>query len=605
MLKYLRMGNKRIKVVWWILIILTVGTFLGLFVTAFDPRYAQKVTHAVATVNGSPITLTEFNNALTDQRLAFTRQTGGEPAEQEQRMLEAQAWRTALIQHLVSETARKAGIKAYDSEVLLQLRSSPPAALATAPEFQTNGQFDPQKYAAFTQNPNVDWSQFEEPVRLQLPGRKLEERLAASLKLSQPELITYFHDRFDRVALTAVQVPPMTSGNVPAATDAEIDSAYRKYGSRMSAPARLQLEVLRFNKTYSPEDLRVAREQAQALAERARRGEDFAALARDYSEGPGAKQGGVINRTFQPADFGPQLAPKMATLKAGDVNDPIEESGRFVVLKVLEIAPPPTGGPPAMKVAQIVIQARMNDEARQRAFEKLDKVRARARTIGLAKAATEAGMTTSKTNFFDPNQGTPELADMPEAVDWASGAKAGTVSRVFMSQDAFAVVSVADRRAAGTASKAELMDPLRQLAEFHKRTLLSKPTADRIAAMLAQGRTLEDAAREAGAMVIKVDSMTRLQPDPRLMAVPEVAGRAFGAPIGRVLGPMETPAGWFFLRTDARAVADTSQFTQQIKGQLTQELLQRRQQDFFSNWLSETRAKAKVEDLRGEAQQQQ
>jgi uncharacterized membrane protein len=48
MLKYMRMGNKRIKVVWWIIIVLTVFTFVGLFVTAFDPRYAQKATHAVA-----------------------------------------------------------------------------------------------------------------------------------------------------------------------------------------------------------------------------------------------------------------------------------------------------------------------------------------------------------------------------------------------------------------------------------------------------------------------------------------------------------------------------------------------------------------------------
>jgi parvulin-like peptidyl-prolyl isomerase len=255
-----------------------------------------------------------------------------------------------------------------------------------------------------------------------------------------------------------------------------------------------------------------------------------------------------------------------------------------------------------MQVPQIVVQARMSDSDRQKTFEKLDKVRSRARSIGLAKAATEAGMTTSKTGYFDAATGTQELADMPEAVDWATGAKVAAVSRVFMSQDAFAVVSLADRKPAGTGAKSELMDALRQLAEFHKRALLAKPNADRIAAMVAQGRTLEDAAREAGAMVIQVDSMTRVQPDPRLMAVPEIAGRAFGAPIGRVQGPFETPAGWFFVRTDARAVADTSMLTQELKGQLTTELLQRRQQEFFTNWLSETRAKAKIEDLRGEPQ---
>ena len=55
MLKYLRMGNKRIKFIWWALIVLTVGTFLGIFVTAFDPSMVQQQSGAVAMVNGKEV----------------------------------------------------------------------------------------------------------------------------------------------------------------------------------------------------------------------------------------------------------------------------------------------------------------------------------------------------------------------------------------------------------------------------------------------------------------------------------------------------------------------------------------------------------------------
>src|SRR5258705_5174775 len=155
MLKLLRMGNKRIKVVWWIIIILTFFTFVGLFVTAFDPRYAQKATHAVASVNGDPVTQTEYMNALNDQRLQFQRSTGAEPAEQENRMLEAQAWRAAVVQHMVASVADQAGLKAYDPEIVHMLRTSPPASLVGAPEFQTDGKFDQQKYMSAIGDPRI------------------------------------------------------------------------------------------------------------------------------------------------------------------------------------------------------------------------------------------------------------------------------------------------------------------------------------------------------------------------------------------------------------------------------------------------------------------
>lgn len=598
MLKFLRMGNKRIKLVWWIIIVLTVFTFVGLFVTAFDPRYAQKATHAVASVDGEPVSQTEYLNALNDQRLNYQRSTGAEPSAQETRMLEAQAWRAAVVQHLVAKLAADAGLKPYDPEILHMLRTSPPASLVGAPEFQTNGQFDQQKYMAAISDPRINWAPFEEVIRHQLPGRKLEERLASSLKLSQHELFSTFHDRYDLVAATAVHIPPQTSGTVPAVTDADIDTVFQRYRNRMSGAARVQLEVLRSPKTYSPEDLRAARAQAQALADRARKGEDFAALARDYSEGPGAQAGGEINRTFAPQEFGAELAPKMAVANKGDVLDPFDENGRFIVVKILDKVQQPGVPTPQLKVAQIQIQARMSDEARRAQFEKIEKVRSRAKSIGLGKAATEAGLGTTKTNYFDFNSGPPEVQDVPEAADWAVGSKVGALSRIYENPDAFVIVSVADKKEAGPGSKAELMDGLRQLAELRKRVMLTKSTADRVAAMLAQGQTLEQAAAATGATVFRVDSMSRARTDARLSAVPEVAGAAFGLPIGKVAGPVETPAGWFFIRTDAKMPADTSAFTPPMRGQLTQEILQRRQQEFFTNWLAESRQKAKVEDLR-------
>src|SRR5438552_2671296 len=71
MLEYLRGTGKHTKAIWWVLIIVTVVTFLGGFVFIFGSGLGSgsraKAAGVVATVDGSEISRTDFQNAITDQ----------------------------------------------------------------------------------------------------------------------------------------------------------------------------------------------------------------------------------------------------------------------------------------------------------------------------------------------------------------------------------------------------------------------------------------------------------------------------------------------------------------------------------------------------------
>jgi peptidyl-prolyl cis-trans isomerase D len=280
------------------------------------------------------------------------------------------------------------------------------------------------------------------------------------------------------------------------------------------------------------------------------------------------------------------------------VLDPVEQSGRFVVFKVMDHVQDPVSPTPSIRVAQIVIKARMSDDAERAQIDKLEKVRDRAVRVGLGRAATEAGLATSKSGFFELSNPPQQFFDTPEAIDFAFSHKKGDVSPVFAGNDNFVVVQVSDRRPAGPASKEEINDQLRQLAEMEKRVDMSKPVADRIAQAIAQGQTLEAAAKAAGQTPFQIPALTRIQPDPRLGAAPEAVGAAFGAPAGKVVGPIRTPTGWYFVRRDGLTPPDTSKFDLQKRGQMSQQILGQRQQDFFTAWLASMRSAAKIEDLR-------
>src|SRR5438876_666931 len=145
MLSMFRGANKRTKTIWWVLTIVICVTFIGGFVVLFGlgaDRTGGSNPSMLGSVNGIPISQTDYQNAVNDQKEAFRRQYGSDPADRDAKMVEMQAWRTLITQKLMGQLAKNQGVQANDREVVLTLQTSPPAALANAPEFQTNGKFD-------------------------------------------------------------------------------------------------------------------------------------------------------------------------------------------------------------------------------------------------------------------------------------------------------------------------------------------------------------------------------------------------------------------------------------------------------------------------------
>jgi peptidyl-prolyl cis-trans isomerase D len=604
MLRFLRMGNKRTKMIWWVLIIVTVVTFIGGFVfllgAGLDSTQRARVTGAVGTVDGAAITRTDFQNALTDQKAQYEKQYGTQqPGEQDELMIELQAWRSLVMQHLLGEQAKKAGLVATDPEVVLTMKTNPPAALISAPAFQTDGKFDPSKYQAALSNPNNNWSEIEDMVRRQLPVRKLQERLIGSLKITEPELRAAYRNQHEGVTATVLQVPASTNARIPAPTDADLQRAYDQYKDRFVSGPRTQLEVLSVPKKFGDEEVRSAREMSESIVKRARSGEDFAQLAKDYSEGPGAERGGELPRVVTPQDMGPQMAPKLLALPVGGITDPTQDGSRFTTFKVLERVAGPNNSVLGLRLAQIITKIRPSESSLRDQFDEMTKIRASAAKIGLGKAAAEKGLSTHRSEAYDYNTPPQSLFATPQAGEWGLSAKVGAVSPVYEGPDDFVIVSVAAQHAAGPPPRQEITEPLRNLSELSARVDASKPRADSVARALQGGASLEQVAHQFGLTPIKIQNATRAQPDPRVSATEEMSGALFATPAGKVIGPYRALNGWYFARVDGHVAADSAAFDT-LRSQLSNEILSQRQRSFMSGYLEELRSRAKVEDLRGE-----
>jgi len=606
MLGHLRSGNKRTKTIWWFLTVVTVGSFLGGFVflagLGRDQGTRARLSGNVGSVNGEGITTTEWQAAIEEARQQYRQRYGVDPQDRDVKTVEQQAWRSLVNERLFAQQAKQAGLGASDNEVVIGMRTNPPSMLLASAAFQTDGKFDPNKYQQALANPGNNWAPFEAMLREQLPVRKLQERLLASIKLSQPELRQAFRDRYDRFTATLLTVPPADSGR-SSGSEEELRAIYEKYKSRMAAGPRTQLEVLVSPKRFGADETKAAMDMAKSLYERASKGEDFAQLARDYSEGPNAEKGGLIDRWLQPSELGSMVAAAIQVKKPGQVIEPVQEGGRVMLLKIMDPAqdtsktktPPPS--PNAVKLSQIVIKVRPAPEDLRAQYKEVKGIADRARAVGLSKASTEKGLSTVKTGFYDGNNAPPQLFATPEAADWGLSAKKDEVSPVFEGEDEFVVVQVSTQHKAGPPARDEVSDQLKMIADAEHRVDLSKSRADSVVAALKSGRSLEDAAKLVH-LTATATQGTRANPDPRLQGNPELLGMLLGAPAGRVIGPVRTAQGWSFARLDAVTAAPDTMFNDQAKGQITNEILQGRQRAFFESFVNKLMENAQVADLR-------
>jgi peptidyl-prolyl cis-trans isomerase SurA len=121
-------------------------------------------------------------------------------------------------------------------------------------------------------------------------------------------------------------------------TDADIDAFVAEQQS-IQGTDQLELNLaqilVRVPENASPEQVAALRARATDLAQRARSGGDFAALAREFSESPERAQGGELG--LRPATRLPDLfVNAVVNLRPGQVSEVVRSGAGFHVLRVIE-----------------------------------------------------------------------------------------------------------------------------------------------------------------------------------------------------------------------------------------------------------------------------
>jgi peptidyl-prolyl cis-trans isomerase D len=586
-----------------IIMIVVALAFVGLMVFQWGMDISGRSSAAqngeLGRVNGDPIPYNAYSQ-LYQQLYEQAKQENGQVSPSQVRQLEDAAFNQVVNEILIQQEMERRGITVSDEEIRQAALWQPTPQLMQNELFQTNGQFDIQKWQQFISGPSANEQlllQLEQYYRQTLPREKLMRQVTAGTWISDAELWQMFRDRTETATVdyVALELSKLAPGN-ETVSDAEIREYYDAHPEEFERPASARFTVAVLSKAPTAADSAAAVQKAEALRQEIVGGADFAAVAKRESADQATKEQGGELGFFGRGQMTPAFEQAAFTLPVGEVSEPVLTPFGVHLIQVEE------RDSAQVRARHILIPIEPSDEALDRLYSKADSLEDLAAKVGLQRAARATGasvrsgvLVTGDAPFV------PGVGSAVEALDWASDEaesdSAATVSPLFETPNAFYLVEREAYTPAGREPLADATPRIRGELAAQKKRAKAKQVGQQIVAEVRRGKTLEQAAAERGLQVASAGPFTRVSPNPVFGQATSAVGASFGTPIGKVSDVQETPAGLFIVRPKSRTEADRKEFEQQAE-QLRMVTLYQIQQQEVQRFLESLRKDAKIVDRR-------
>ena len=321
---------------------------------------------AVALVNGEEIRQTDLNQAVEMQRRSLAQRLGPnfDPALLDEKRLRDAALKALIERELLLQDA-KSNKFAFSEAALDQL-------ILQTPEFQVDGQFNAQRFDQTIAQMGYSRLQFREMLKQEMLMGQLRAGIAGTGFVTDAELNAFAAlERQTRDFATHVV---KADASKVAVTNDELQGYYDDHRSEFMTPDQVVIDYIELKKSAFADKAQVKQEDLQALYQsetanlseqrnaahilievndkvndeqakakideikaRLDRGEDFAALAKKFSQDPGsANKGGELGYAGRGV-YDPAFEEALYGLNKGDVSAPVHSTFGWHLIKLLGV----------------------------------------------------------------------------------------------------------------------------------------------------------------------------------------------------------------------------------------------------------------------------
>ena len=610
------------------LIKVVLGAIVVVFVLWGVGSWTSQRSGRVATVNGDTITVDEYR--MTYKRLVEqVRQSFGNNANEQlikSLQLEQKALDQLVDNALMRQAASELGLQVSDEDLSQSIRS--------ISAFQVAGTFDPRRYQIILSNNNMTPESFETSQRDALLIQKLNTFVTASVKVSDQEASEWYKwyntsvnldfflleaDRYQDIAVSAEDIQnffetrkdsyktdpalkvrylkftPKSFEPQVNISDDEISMYYEDHPDEFHNPKTVEARhiLIKVDGEASPEEIAKAKTRIEMILKKARDGQDFAELAKEYSEGPSKDQGGHLG-TFRRESMVRPFSDRAFAMKAGEISEPVKTQFGWHIIKVEKVneantisLADATGG---------IRQKLTTDGSKDLAYDMAESVYdATFESETIDAVATRQNLTLVTTEFFTRRNPPQDVQKKTEFANAAFSLIEGEVSDVQDFGDGYYLMELVEKRPAQIPELTTVEQKVRSDLLQQKKDEKAKADAEAVLAALKDGISMQEASTQFDLKLQQSGFFKRNDSIPNIGYERVLAQTAFELTDQNKLPPdvIQGNKGYYVIHLRERKVPALDGFEKEKAGIMNQ-LLQQKQSNAFEAWLEQQRNRSEI-----------
>ena len=612
----------------WLIKVLLGGVAIT-FVSWGGYQMTSQRSGRAATVNGETILAEEYR--ITYKKLIQqVQQRFGSSLNEEMMQamqLPKQAIDQLVNQMLMRQAASELDLRVSDEDLSRSIRS--------VGAFQTAGEFDPRRYRQVLVNNNLTPEAFEASQRDSLLIDKISTFITGSVKISDDEAFEWYKwnsamvdlefvvfepGRYPEVAVTTEEIQQYFEGHKDAyktepqinvryakfdpqsyvakveISDDEITEYYDEHPDEFQNPKTVEARhiLIKVEQDAAVEDVAGAKEKIEDILKKARAGQDFAELAKQYSEGPSKSKGGHLGSFRRDAMVKP-FADKAFAMQAGEISDPVRTQFGWHIIKVEKVNEAMVT---TLADARDNIRKKLADEnAKLLAYDAAESVfDATYEGDRLETVASENQMVVHTTDFF-ARQGGPAtgVKDKTAFTKAAFELPEGEISEVQDFGDGYYLIEIIDKRPAQIPEFSAVEKEVSADLIKEKKGQNAKKDAEALLAALKDGADMATASKEFDLKVQSTGLFKRNDAIPNIGYERAISSAAFELSDQNQL-PQEIidgPKGYYVIKFKQRQAPSIADFEKE-KEDIKNRLLQQKQYKAFQAWLDQRKKSSEI-----------
>jgi parvulin-like peptidyl-prolyl isomerase len=510
-------------------------------------------------------------------------------------------WDRFVQQVLLEEEMERLNITVSDSEIVYQIRHYPLQEIRENPSFQTNGQFDWDKYYASFSNPDVPWYQIEEYYRSQvLPFQRLQDIISSTVRVSENEVYEEYVNSNQKVKIQYIEIPfsKFVDPNREIPAD-DVEEYYNDNLSEFQQKEGRRMTYVTYPLTPTQKDTQRVMDEFEEIKSRLAAGDDFNELADEYSEDPAVKtnQGrydfferGAMVKEFEDASFNG---------KVGTLVGPVQTQFGQHLIKIEDKRV--QDGKEQVKVSHILLKIAPGPSTREKQESAGAFFAEDARMDGFSEVASRENMEIKQTNYVEEdNQFIPGFGRNFSIYDFAFRNEVGSVSNLIETESGFHIFFLDEIREAGPRPLDEVKTIIESRLKTEKRKEETRSFALTIQDKIDQNTSFTQIVQEDDRNIVRFDSTA----DFTIKSSPQGIGlnnlfnaTAFSLKEGQTSDMVETNRGIYWQQLLTKTEFDSAQFEMR-KEILRGQLMSRKRNQAFTRWFEYLKENADIEDNR-------